>query len=121
MTMTLTRAKYGAALAVAALSVTVFSAAPATAADSKTWTRYCGNDTRTYSGKVSAHEATTKRNSGKCAGLAYVRIKVEGGGWGRWSDGSSGTATKRSPIYKIVASQHKDCDCSDPNIHTLYP
>ncbi|WP_210578244.1 hypothetical protein [Streptomyces sp. GESEQ-4] len=117
--MTLSRVKYGAAMAVAAVTVTMFAAAPATAADSKTWTRYCGGDTRTYTAKVSDHEATTKRNSGDCAGLAYVRIKVQGS-WGTWAS-SSGTAKRLSPVYEIEASQHKDCNCSTANIYTLYP
>jgi hypothetical protein len=118
--MTLSRVKYGAAMAVAAVTVTMFAAAPATAADSKTWTRYCGGDTRTYTAKVNDHEATTKRNSGDCAGHAYVRIKVEGSGWLGWKS-STGTAKASSPVYEIVASQHKDCDCSTANVHTLYP
>ncbi|MGW6736236.1 hypothetical protein [Streptomyces sp. NPDC055013] len=117
--MTLTRVKYGAALTVAALSVTMFAAAPATADDSKTWSRNCSDDT-TYVGKVSDHVATTtKKNDGSCEGNAWVRIKVQGS-WGSWANSSS-TATKRSPVYKIEASQHKDCNCNTANTYTLYP
>jgi hypothetical protein len=119
--MTLSRIKYGATAALAALSVTVLAAAPATADASDSWTRYCGGDSRKYSAKVSDHEASTTRGRGECAGLAYVRIKVEGGGWGPWSDGSSGTATKRSPVYKIVESEHKDCNCPTANVKSLTP
>ncbi|MBV1936469.1 hypothetical protein KUF83_07800 [Streptomyces sp. BV286] len=118
--MTLTRAKYAVTLAAAALGATVFVAAPASAADSHDWKRNCSDDT-TYEADVDDHKATTKKkNDGDCQGLAYVRIKV-GGEWLAWSDGSSGTATKRSPVYVIEASQHKDCDCSTRNLHTLYP
>ncbi|WP_328424421.1 hypothetical protein [Streptomyces sp. NBC_00443] len=117
--MTLTRVKYGAALGVAALSVTMFAAAPATADANKTWSRNCSDDT-TYVGKVSDHVATTtKKTDGDCAGHAYVRIKVQGS-WGTWASSTS-TATRRSPVYKIEASQHKDCNCSTANVHTLYP
>ncbi|RII20715.1 hypothetical protein DSC45_02625 [Streptomyces sp. YIM 130001] len=118
--MALTRAKYGVALVTAALGTTVFAAAPASATTS-TWDRNCSKDT-TYTATVSDHEATTKKSgNGNCQGLAYVRIKVGGGGWGPWSDGSSGTATKLSPVYKIVKSQHKDCNCSTANYRTLTP
>lgn len=117
--MTRTRAKYGVALVTAALGATVFAAAPATAA-SDSWKRNCSDDT-TYEASVSKHKATTtKKNDGDCQGLAYVRIMVDGT-WGSWSDGSSGTATKRSPVYAIEKSQHKDCNCSTANYLILKP
>ncbi|MEU9919408.1 hypothetical protein [Streptomyces sp. NPDC051001] len=117
--MTRTRVKYAVALTAAALGTTMFVAAPASASDSVTWKRNCTDD-RTYVGYVDDHTATTTRKSdGDCLGWAYVRIKVQGS-WGTW--GSSSTkATRTSPVYKIEASQHKDCDCSNPNIKTLYP
>jgi hypothetical protein len=110
---------YGVAITAAALGATVFVAAPASASDSVTWSRNCSDD-RTYVGYVDDHTATTTRKSdGDCTGLAYVRIKVQGT-WGSW--GSSSTkATRTSPVYKIEASQHKDCDCSTANLKTLYP
>ncbi|MGN9759353.1 hypothetical protein [Streptomyces sp. SD31] len=117
--MRLTNVKYGAATAVAAMSMAMFAAAPATADDSEVWVRDCARDT-TYTAKVSDHEASTKKSGGNCAGHAWVRIKVEGGSWGPWGSSSS-TATKRSPVYKIVASQHKDCNCATANVYTLYP
>jgi hypothetical protein len=119
MTTTLTRVKYGAAMTVAAMSVTMLAAAPATADDSEVWKRDCSRDT-TYTAKVSDHEASTKKSGGSCAGHAWVRIKVEGGSWGPWGSSNS-TATKRSPVYKIVASQHRDCDCATANLVELKP
>ncbi|GGV72839.1 hypothetical protein GCM10010277_86240 [Streptomyces longisporoflavus] len=117
--MRLTRAKYAGALVAAALGATVFAAAPASAA-SDSWKRDCSDDT-TYEAKVDKHKATTtKRNDGDCQGLAYVRIKVDGD-WLSWSDGSSGTATKRSPVYEIQESQHKDCNCATANYVNLKP
>ncbi|MFD5334781.1 hypothetical protein [Streptomyces hawaiiensis] len=117
--MTLSRVKYGAAMAVAAMSVTMLAAAPATADDSDSWKRNCSDDT-TYKAKVTDHVATTtKESDGDCAGHAWVRIKVQGK-WGKWDDSNS-TATKRSPIYKIEESEHKDCNCSSANVVTLEP
>lgn len=108
---------YGAALAVAAMSVTMLAAAPATAS-SDSWYRDCRVDSK-YTGKLSAHVATTVKSGGSCQGHAYVRIKVQGK-WGTWGSGSK-EATRRSPVYKIEASQHKDCDCPTANYLTLYP
>ena len=117
--MTFARAKYGVALAAAALGATVFAAAPASAT-SDSWSRNCSDDT-TYKATVDAHKATTKKyDDGDCQGLAYVRIKV-GGVWGSWSDGSSSAATRLSPVYAIQESQHKDCNCSSANYVNLKP
>ncbi|MEV4037219.1 hypothetical protein [Streptomyces umbrinus] len=118
MTMSPTRVKYGVAMAATAMSVTMLAAAPASAADSKTWKRNCARDS-TYTANVSDHVATTKKSGGSCAGHAWVRIKVQGS-WGTWAD-SNTTATRRSPVYAIEASQHKDCNCGSANVHTLYP
>ncbi|MFE6983280.1 hypothetical protein [Streptomyces griseus] len=117
--MKLSRVRYGVGAAAVAMSVVVLSAGPASAAG-KTWYRDCAKDTK-YVAKVSAHEATTTKSGGSCAGHAWVRIKVEGSSkWGTWADSNS-TAKRISPVYKIVASEHKDCNCSTANKHTLKP
>ncbi|MFE7338072.1 hypothetical protein [Streptomyces griseus] len=117
--MKLSRVRYGVGAAAVAMSVVVLSAGPASAA-SETWYRDCAKDTK-YVAKVSAHEATTTKSGGSCAGHAWVRIKVEGSSkWGTWADSNS-TAKRISPVYKIVQSQHKDCNCSTAKIVTLKP
>ncbi|MBT3150987.1 hypothetical protein HTV45_08805 [Streptomyces sp. CHD11] len=115
MTRNRTRFGYGAGLAVAAVSLTMLTAAPATAA-SDSWYRDCRVDSK-YTAELSAHVATTKKSGGSCEGHAYVRIMVDGK-WGTWGSGSK-EATRRSPVYRIEKSQHKDCNCSTANVITL--